>query len=72
MVFERQLVKPIRNWGIFGDIFIFIEEDNPKTVQMLVLRKEQPATIFTLNLNIQGFKTAKLDLNDPKPSSIDR
>ena len=32
MVYERQLLQPVRNWGIFGDIFIFVEEGQPKKV----------------------------------------
>ena len=32
MVYERQLDKPVQDWGIFGDVFIFVEEDDPKLV----------------------------------------
>ena len=53
MVYERQLLQPVRNWGIFGDVFIFVEEGQPKKVQIVKLRKEEPATLFTFNLNIK-------------------
>ena len=41
----------MRSWGIYNEsIFLFVEEETPKTVQMLLLDKEKPAKLITIEL----------------------
>ena len=73
MVYERQLDKPVRDWGIFDDVFIFVEEDHPKQVQVVKLRREEPATLFTLKLKMKRLegKHSNKHNNQVKSCSID-
>ena len=51
MLYERQLHRKLKNWGIFGDIFLFQEDNNRDDICFLKLRKDAPATLFTLEID---------------------
>ena len=62
MLFERQLHKQLKNWGIYGDIFIF-EENSDDTrlnnITLLKLRKDAKATLITLKIEHAKYDSAK-------------
>ena len=51
MLYERQLHRKLKNWGIFGDIFLFQEDNNKDDICFLKLRKDAPATLFTIEVD---------------------
>jgi hypothetical protein len=50
MIFERALEKPISNWNISTDKFLFQEADKPSTIFLLKLELEKRSTLFELQI----------------------
>ena len=50
MVFERPLKKPVVNWNISDDIFIFIESNDNPVVHVVKLYLDKTPVVFKFNL----------------------
>ena len=50
MVFERQLDKPVANWNISTNKFMFHESEDSDIIHVVHLRKNAHAVMFELKL----------------------
>ena len=69
MVFEKALVKPVCNWNITADKFIF-QEDIKKSIYVVSLKDENLPKVYKFKLPIEKIRGQKNTRYDIKSKSF--